>query len=66
MLQSDTCEVKKAMLTKQVELAQSHLAMVHTNLDALQERHGSVIERIGKLEETLLLMREEECQLRET
>jgi len=48
---------EKAMCTEQVELAQSHLAMVRIDLNALQERHGSVIQRITDLEETLCLTR---------
>ena len=53
---------KKAICTKQVELAQSHLAMVDTDLDAMQERHESVIQRITNLEETLCLAWEEKYQ----
>jgi len=34
---------EKVACIEQVELAQSYLDMVFTNLDALQERHGSVI-----------------------
>jgi len=43
---------------EQVEHAQPHLAMVRTNLDALQERHESVIQRIVNLEDTLLRAKE--------
>ena len=52
------------MCTEQVELARSHLAMVRTDLNALQERHGSVIQRIVGLEKTLHLTQKEECQLK--
>jgi len=38
--------------------------MIRTNLDALQERHRNVIQRITNLEETLRLAQEEECQLK--
>jgi len=34
---------EKAMSTEQVELAQSHHAMVHAKLVALQERHENVV-----------------------
>jgi len=43
-----------AMCIEQVELALSHPAMVCADLDALQERHESVIQRIIEFEETLL------------
>jgi len=39
---------------KQVKLAQSHPAMVRNDLNGLQETHESVIQRIVKLEGTLL------------
>jgi len=44
---------QKTTCAEEVELAQSHLSTVHTELDALQERHRSVIQRISNLEETL-------------
>jgi len=34
---------QKATYVEQVELTQSYLTMVHTNLDTLHERHRSVI-----------------------
>jgi len=34
---------QKAAYTEEVELAQSHLMMVRTDLDALQKRHRSVV-----------------------
>ena len=46
---------EKATCTKQVELAKPHLAKICTDLDALQERHRSAIQRITNLEETLRL-----------
>ena len=54
----------KAACTEQVELPQSHYSMVRTNLDSLQERHRSVIQKIADLEETIHLTQEEECQLK--
>ena len=50
--------------TEQVELTQSHHAMVPIDLDALQERHESVIQRIANLGETLRLAQKEKCQLK--
>jgi len=44
---------EKTACAEEIELAQSHLAMVHTNLDALQERHRGIVQRISDLEETL-------------
>ena len=38
--------------------------MVRTNLDALQERHRSVVHKISDFEETLHGAQEEECQLK--
>jgi len=55
---------QKATCIEQIELAQSHLTMVHTDLDALHETHRNVVQRITNLEETLRLTREEECQLK--
>jgi len=52
---------EKDASTTKVDLAQSQLTMVRTNLDALQERFASVIRMITNLEETLRLAREEEC-----
>jgi len=52
---------QKTACAEEVELAQSHLATVCTELDALQERHSSIIQRISDLEETLRGAREEEC-----
>jgi len=52
---------KKAICTQQVEITWSHLTMIHTNPDALQEKHESVIQRITDLEEELHLTREEEA-----
>jgi len=53
-----------AMCIEQVELAQSCHAMVHTDLDALQERHEGVIQRIVNLEETLFRDKEKTFQLK--
>jgi len=53
-----------AMCIKQVELAEFHPAMVYTDLDTLQERHESVIQRIVDLEETLLRAEEKKFQLK--
>jgi len=55
---------QKTICTEEVELAQSHLDMVRTNLDAIQERHRSVVPRIFDLKETLHGAQEEECQLK--
>ena len=55
---------QKTACAQEVELDQSHLAMVLTKLDALQERHRSVTQRISDLEETLRGAREVECQLK--
>jgi len=52
---------EKTTCAEEIELAQSHLAMDRTDLDALQERHKSVVQRISDLEETLRGAREEEC-----
>jgi len=54
---------QKAACTEQIKLSLSCLAMVYTNLDALHERHRSIIQRITDLEETLRLAQEEESQL---
>jgi len=56
---------ERATCTKQVELKESHLAMVRADLDALQQRYGSIIQRIADLKETLCLAQGEECQLKE-
>ena len=64
---SDSCRTsgqQKAACTEEVELAQSHLGMFCTDLDELQERHRSVIQRITNLEETLRGAWEEEFQLK--
>ena len=53
---------QKTACTEEVELGQSHLAMVHTELDASQERHTTVVRRMSDLEEILHDAREEECQ----
>jgi len=53
--------LQKSACAEEVDLAQTHIAMVHTNLDALQERHGSVVQKISDLEVTLCGAREEEC-----
>ena len=45
-------------LITEVELALSHLAMVRTDHDALDEGYGGVIQRIVNLEETLLRVEE--------
>ena len=55
---------QKTACAEEVELAQSHLATVRTELDALQERHKSVVQMIPNLEETLRGAREAECQLK--
>jgi len=55
---------QKTAWAEEVELVQSHLAMVHTKVDALQERHRSIVLRSSDLEETLRGAREEECQLK--
>jgi len=52
---------QKTACVEEVEHAQSHLAMVCTELDALQERHRRIVRRISNLEETLGGAREEEC-----
>ena len=41
-----TCGEQKTACTEQVELAQSQLTMAGTDLDVLQERHRSIIQRI--------------------
>jgi len=44
---------QKIACTEEVELAQSHLAMVRIKLNALQERHRRIVKRIFDLEETI-------------
>ena len=61
---SDSCRQQKIACVEEVELPQSYLATVRTEIDALQERHRSIIQRISDLEETLRGAREEECQLK--
>jgi len=53
-----------AMCIEKVDLAPSHPVMLHTDLDALQKRHESVIQRIVGLEETLLHAEERKFQLK--
>ena len=53
MLPFDSCTATKDRMYREVELAQSHLVMVRTELDALQERHRSVVQRMSDLEKTL-------------
>ena len=60
---SDSHSTRKIACGEQVELVQSYLAMVCTDLDTLQERHENVIQRIAYLKETLLAW-EEEFQLK--
>ena len=55
---------QKTACTEEVKLGQSHLAMVHTELDASQERHTTIVRRMSDLEEILHDAREEECQLK--
>ena len=55
---------QKTACAEEVELAQSHLATVRTELNALQERHRSIIQRISDLEEALHGGQKEECQLK--
>jgi len=44
---------QKAAYIEEVELAQSHLVMVHTDLDALQERYRNIIQRTSIIPPTL-------------
>ena len=53
-----------AMFIKQVKLAQSRLAMVRNDLNGLKETHKSVIQRIVKLEGTLLRVEKNKFQLK--
>jgi len=53
------------MCIEQVEFAWSAHAMVHIDLDALQQRHESVIERIVDLQETLLRAEKKEVLVEE-
>ena len=53
-----------AMCIEKVDLAPSHPVMLHTDLDALQKRHESVIQRIFDLDEKLLRAEEKNFQLK--
>ena len=44
---------------------QSHLPLVHVELDSLYEKHRSVVQRIADLEKAPCLAQEEGCQLKD-
>jgi len=44
---------QKTVCAKEVKLSQSHLAMARIELDALQKRHRSIVQRISYLKGTL-------------
>lgn len=52
------------MCSEQVKLEQSQLAMVHANLDALNEKHEGAAQKIVDLKEAFCVVHEEEHQVK--
>ena len=53
---------KKAMCVVQVELARSHLVMVHADLEALTEKNECAAQKIVELDEALHIARKRQLK----